>query len=42
MRTLEHVLDEDAALSDLLVNNELFVVGCHEKNHGYNLRTRRG
>ena len=32
--TLEHVLDEDAALSDLLVNNELLIVGCDEENHG--------
>ena len=33
MRTLEHVLDEDAALSDLLVDDELFIIGGDEKNH---------
>ena len=32
--TFEHVLDEDAALSNLLVDDELFVVRCHEENHG--------
>ena len=32
-RTLEHVLDEDAALSDLLVDDELLVVGGDEENH---------
>ena len=34
MRTLEHVLDEDAALSDLLVDDELLVIGSDKKNHG--------
>ena len=33
MRTLQHVLDEDAALSDLLVDDELLVIGSYEKNH---------
>ena len=33
MRTLEHVLDEDAALGDLLVDDELFIVRCDEENH---------
>ena len=33
MRTLEHVLDEDAALSDLLVDDELLVIGSDKKNH---------
>ena len=33
MRTLEHVLDEDAALSDLLVDDELLVIGSDEENH---------
>lgn len=49
--TLEHVLDEDAALSDLLLNDELFVIGSDEKNHddelkdggcGIEWRMRRG
>ena len=51
MRTLQHVLDEDAALSDLLLNDELFVIGSDEKNHddelkdggcGIEWRMRRG
>ena len=33
MRTLKHVLDEDAALSDLLVDDELFIIGGDEKDH---------
>ena len=33
MRTLEHVLNEDAALSDLLVDDKLLVIGGDEKNH---------
>ena len=37
MRTLQHVLDEDAALSDLLVDDKLLVVGCHEENHNATL-----
>jgi hypothetical protein len=31
--TLKHVLDEDAALNDLLVGVELFVIGSDEKDH---------
>ena len=31
--TLEHVLDKDAALNDLLVGVELLVVGGDEENH---------
>ena len=33
--TFKHVLDENAALSDLLVNDELLIIGSHEKDHGY-------
>ena len=32
--TLKHVLDEDAALGDLLVDDELLVIGSDEENHG--------
>jgi hypothetical protein len=32
-RTLEHVLDEDGALSDLLVDREALVVGGGEEDH---------
>ena len=35
--TLEHVLDENAALGDLLVNDKLLVVGCYEEHHDYSL-----
>ena len=31
--TFEHVLDEDAALSDVLVDDKLLVIGSYEKNH---------
>ena len=31
--TLEHVLDENAALSDLLVDNKLLIVGRDKQNH---------
>ena len=40
-RTFEHVLDEDAALSNLLVDDELFIVRCHEENHGATVIGRR-
>ena len=30
----EHVLDEDAALSDFLVNDELLIIGGDEEDHG--------
>ena len=33
LRTLEHVLDENTALSDLLIDDELLIVGCDEENH---------
>ena len=33
VRTLEHVLDEDAALGDLLVDDELLIVRRNEENH---------
>lgn len=33
--TFKHILDEDAALSDLLVNDELLIIGSYEKDHGY-------
>ena len=32
--TFKHVLDEHAALGDLLVDDELLIVGGDEKNHG--------
>jgi hypothetical protein len=32
-RTLEHVFDEDAALDNLLVGVELFIVRSNEENH---------
>ena len=32
-RTFEHVLDEDAALSNLLVYNKLLIIGSDEENH---------
>ena len=32
-QTLEHVLDEDAALSNLLVNDELLVIGSNKEDH---------
>ena len=40
-RTLEHVLDEDGALYDLLVGIELLVIGSDEENHfeiGYGMK----
>ena len=33
MHTLKHVLDQHTALSDLLIHNKLFIVGCDEENH---------
>ena len=33
IRTLEHVLDKDGALGDLLVHDKLLVVRRDEKNH---------
>lgn len=32
--TLEHILDENTALSNVLINRELLVVGRDEENHG--------
>ena len=32
--TFEHILDEDAALSDFLVDDELLIIGGDEENHG--------
>jgi hypothetical protein len=32
--TLEHVLDEDTALNNVTVGDELLVVGGDEENHG--------
>ena len=32
--TLEHVLDENRALGDFLVDGELLVVGSDEEDHG--------
>ena len=34
IRTLKHVLDEYRALSDLLVDDKLLIIGSDEKNHG--------
>ena len=31
----EHVLDEDAALGDFLVDDELFIIGGDEEDHCY-------
>ena len=31
--TFKHVLDEDATLSDVLVDDELLVIGSYEENH---------
>ena len=31
--TFEHVLDENAALGDLFVDDELLVIGSDEENH---------
>ena len=32
---LEHVLDEDAALSNFLVDNKLFIIRGDEEDHCY-------
>lgn len=32
-RTLEHVLDEDTAFGNLLVHDELLIIGSDEENH---------
>lgn len=32
-RTLEHVLNEDTTLGDLLLNDELLIIGGDEENH---------
>jgi len=31
--TFEHVLDEDAALSNFLVDDELFIIRCDKEDH---------
>ena len=31
--TFKHVLDEDATLSDVLVDDELLVIGSYEEKH---------
>ena len=33
MLAFEHVLDEDAALSNFLVDDELFIIGGDEEDH---------
>lgn len=33
-RTFKHVLDEDAALGNLLLDDELLVIRSDEENHG--------
>lgn len=38
--TLEHVFDEDAALSDVLVDGELLIVRSYEENHSEAERNR--
>ena len=40
-KILEHVLDEDSALGDLLVDDELLIVGRDEKYHGCEWKTER-
>lgn len=40
LRTLQHVLDEHRALSDILVDGEGLVVGCDEDNHDGRRRGR--
>ena len=37
MHTLKHVLDQDGALSDLLVDDELLVVGGDEEDHDWRM-----
>lgn len=32
--TFQHVLDQDTTLRDLLVDDELLVIGSDEENHG--------
>ena len=41
IRTLEHVLNEHRALSDLLVDDKLLIIGSDEKNHGDLYEERR-